>query len=140
MRPKPGPTQAPGWSPSNPEILAGRRQPAAYRAVAAKVIHLSRPASEMENQELIVNKLLDYDVPKINKDSFPRTQLTPIFHEAVGFSRAPVAYHIKQMKQDNESMLQCLRGEIPVGQAKLGPKPVSPMIHLSDGCWKVSSY
>ena len=94
----------------------------------------------MENQELIVNKLLDYDVPKINKDSFPRTQLTPIFHEAVGFSRAPVAYHIKQMKQDNESMLQCLRGEIPVGQAKLGPKPVSPMIHLSDGCWKVSSY
>ena len=91
----------------------------------------------MNNQELIVNRLLDFDIPKINADSLPKTQLTPVFNDAVGFSRAPVSYHIKKLKQDNESMLKCLRGEIPVSHAKLGPKPATPMIRLRDGIWKV---
>lgn len=89
------------------------------------------------NPELIVNRLLDFEVPKINTASLSKTQLTPVFNEEVGFSRAPVTYHIKKLKQDNESMLKILRGELPIGQARVGPKPMGPMIRLSDGCWKV---
>ncbi len=45
----------------------------------------------MNNQELIVNKLLDFDIPKINADSLPKTQLTPVFNDAVGFSKREYA-------------------------------------------------
>jgi hypothetical protein len=88
-------------------------------------------------EELIVKKLLDFEVPRINEESLPKTNLTPVFNEAIGFSRAPISYEIKKLKQDNESMLQCLRGEIPATLAKAGQAPLRPIIELSDGCWKV---
>ena len=101
-------------------------------------VGLGRQAAVMaSDQEMIVNRLLDFEIPKINTASLPKTQLTPIFNEEIGFSRAPVAYHIKKLKQDNESMLKYLRGEIPIGHARVEPAPASPMIRLHDGCWKV---
>ena len=89
------------------------------------------------SEEAIVNKLLDFEVPGINAESFPRTKLTPIFSEAIGFSRAPISFEIKKLKQDNESMLQCLRGEISATQARTDPEHVRPIKRLSDGCWQV---
>jgi hypothetical protein len=87
-------------------------------------------------EEAIVNKLLDLEVPRINVESFPKSKLTPIFNDAIGFSRAPISYEIKKLKQDNETILKCLRGEISATQSRTGPEPVLPMIRLSDGCWK----
>ncbi len=88
-------------------------------------------------EEAIVNKLLDFEVPKINEEALPEATLTPVFHDSIGFSRAPVSFEIKKLKQDNESMLKCLRGEIPASQGRIGPQRLHPMIDLRDGCWKV---
>ena len=92
---------------------------------------------KMSEEEAIVNKLLDFEVPRINAESFSKTNLTPIFSDAIGFSRAPISFEIKKLKQDNESMLQCLRGEISAPQARTGPELVHPMKIISDGCWQV---
>jgi hypothetical protein len=88
-------------------------------------------------EEAIVNKLLDFEVPRINAESLANTKLTPIFNDAIGFSRAPISFEIKKLKQDNERMLQCLRGEISETQPWIGPKQVNPTIRLSNDCWQV---
>ena len=88
-------------------------------------------------EEAIVNKLLNFEVPRIKEESISKTKLTPVFNDSFGFSRAPISFEIKKLKQENERMLQSLRGEISPAQAKTGPEPLRPVVELKDGCWKV---
>jgi hypothetical protein len=86
--------------------------------------------------ETIIRKLIGSGNPA-SQGQPTRRDLIPIFKDSVSFAKVPISVKIKTLRRENESMLMCLRGEMPHILPKLQKQQIPQNVYLHENVWKV---